>query len=175
MDDVRWIVDNASKSGAVPGSRVLSPIARGEHEVDFFRRMLVIGVGDTRRHQAHADAHVITPLQGFSRRSDDVDIGVASAEYGIVAGLQPPCQRRCESCNAIGDTCQIFWASLSDGDCARQMLASRQGERTWRVGPRRRLGQSRVHPHHGSSGRRADFNPCGDRQSKVSEETTQLR
>ena len=60
-------------------------LTRGQGKVDFFLRVIVVGVAHMRGHQRDTDAKPVAPLQ--AARADDCGVGMAFRPIG--AGESP--------------------------------------------------------------------------------------
>jgi len=82
MDDVRSMIDDPADPGSIPSGLFVEPFTFGHHDVDPFRRMVMVRIDHARRQQAYADNIIIMPF--VPGGSDDIGTGMPSgAGFGV--------------------------------------------------------------------------------------------
>ena len=90
MDDIARVEDESAQPRLVPGPRSLAPLALRQSEIDLLGRVMVIGVLEPRRHEAHAEQNILARLQAAGSDDDRICMAIgkaASRHFRIGAAL----------------------------------------------------------------------------------------
>ena len=105
MQDAGLVVEAAADAGLEPRSSALCEAAGRQHEIDFLRRMRVIGIADVRLEQRNADPDIAAAFDAAGPDEHRVRMAVfeAGAGAGLGAATASPGHLRLERCERLAE------------------------------------------------------------------------
>lgn len=130
MHDVRRVMDEVADARFVPWLARLAPFPTRHHDIDFLRRMTMIGISHMRCHEADTDLDITPYFESF--RADDFRIGVPVQErLALRLGAWPysPTELRLDDRKGIGHSANNTFPRSRVLQCYLQMTADGQPSR----------------------------------------------
>src|SRR5262245_30012395 len=90
MLDGRNIVQAAADTGCEPVRSAMLESSGRQHQVDFFRRVIVVGIADIRSEERRTDHHIAS----FLNAARPKNYGVGMVLWPVIAGICAACGPR---------------------------------------------------------------------------------